>query len=82
MGHDDTDLLLSDTFMSDVMYQWNIRDLPEYAITMDDRYRFLEGSRVVELTEPVTKSDAGLYKCSGVTGFGQKMVVFEVHVAG
>ena len=68
--------------MSDIIYQWNIQDLPEYVVAMDTRFRFFEGGRVVELTQPVTKSDAGIYQCSGVTGFGQKKVVFEVHVAG
>lgn len=68
--------------MNDIIYQWNIQGLPEYAVAMDTRFRFLEGGRVVELTQPVTKSDAGIYQCSGVTGFGQKKVDFEVHVAG
>lgn len=68
--------------MSDIIYQWNIQGLPEYAVSMDTRFNFLEGGRIVELTQPVTKSDAGIYQCSGVTGFGQKKVVFEVNIAG
>uniref|UniRef100_A0A5K3EJS8 Ig-like domain-containing protein n=1 Tax=Mesocestoides corti TaxID=53468 RepID=A0A5K3EJS8_MESCO len=66
--------------MDNIMYQWNIQGLPEYAITMDTKFRFLEGGRIVELTHPVTKSDAGIYQCSGVTGFGQKKVTFEVYI--
>ncbi|CDS40141.1 Immunoglobulin subtype [Echinococcus multilocularis] len=72
---------LDGSLMNNVIYQWNIQGLPEYAVAMDTRFRFLEGGRVVELTQPVTKSDAGIYQCSGVTGFGQKKVDFEVHVA-
>ncbi|KAM3188339.1 hypothetical protein ACTXT7_000460 [Hymenolepis weldensis] len=72
---------LNDDLMSDIIYQWNIQGLPEYALSMDTRFNFLEGGRIVELTQPVTKSDAGIYQCSGVTGFGQKKVVFEVNIA-
>lgn len=68
--------------INEIIYHWNIQGLPEYAVTMDSRFRFLEDGRVVELTQPVTRSDAGIYQCSGVTGFGQKKVVFEVHIAG
>ncbi|VDN22156.1 unnamed protein product [Dibothriocephalus latus] len=65
----------------DVMYQWNIRNIPDYSLAMNPRFRFSESGRVVQLTGPVTKEDAGVYHCSGVTGFGRKEVTFEVYVA-
>lgn len=65
-----------------IMYQWNIRDLPNYSISMHPHFSFSENGRVVEVTGQITKEDAGLYQCSGVTGFGKKEVNFEVHVAG
>ncbi|VDL97479.1 unnamed protein product [Schistocephalus solidus] len=65
----------------DVMYQWNIRNIPDYSLAMNPRFRFSESGRIVELTSSVTKEDAGGYHCSGVTGFGRKEVTFEVYVA-
>ncbi|TNN09041.1 Hemicentin-2 [Schistosoma japonicum] len=67
-------------YSSGVIYNWKVRDLHDYSLDTNSHYRFSQQRRILEVTEPLQISDSGNYTCSGITGFGNREVTFEVHV--